>query len=108
MKNFMLKYIHKIKKRNGYMLNINIKNAISQINSKWSNAACPMCGHKTWSASDDIYSPTVIGQNGGLNIGKGLLPLLPVICTNCGNTIFVNIKVLGCIDEDNTQGDSSK
>jgi len=37
---------------------------------------------------------------GGLVLGGPVLPSVPIVCTNCGNTFFLNAKVLGINEED--------
>ncbi len=34
-----------------------------------------------------------LGSNNSINLGGKILPLVPVTCTNCGNTIFINALV---------------
>lgn len=59
---------------------------------------CVICDHNNWHipqnytflfATKDASKPTISGRN---------FPLVPLICTNCGNTHLINLKVLGFDD----------
>lgn len=65
------------------------------LNEKWPDEKCPMCGVKNWEVADLVelrpYSGTSSFVLGGVH------PLLPVVCTNCGNTVLVNAVVAGLL-----------
>ena len=63
--------------------------------------ACPLCGVSNWIMTDSFVPVTVskkvdIVQMGG----EGqVLPMVTLVCGNCGNTVFFNLKRLGLVDE---------
>lgn len=59
---------------------------------------CPICGQNDFFMDNNIVSPMNI-NDGNVNIGKSLMPLVTLTCKNCGHTMFFNAKVLGCLDE---------
>ena len=69
---------------------------IDHINKKWgADAKCPVCKHNSWTVPDEVYEFREY-KGGGIAIGgKNLIiPIFPVTCDNCGNTILFNALVL--------------
>lgn len=81
------------------MLRLNNAKVIEMLNKKWATKTCPMCGVNSWTISENIYTPVMVEKTGAMYMGKDLLPLVPVTCDNCGNTILVNAKAINCITE---------
>jgi len=82
---------------------INIQNVIKHLSEKWGNQSCPMCGSNDWNVSDTIYELRKY-HGGNLIIGGGpILPIVPIICNNCGNSIFINAIISGAIDRPNVE-----
>lgn len=57
---------------------------------------CPLCGERGWSVPDVMYElreynfgDLVIGGN------MGIIPVIPLVCNNCGNTVLINAVHLG-------------
>lgn len=75
------------------------------INEKWTNKVCPMCGGNNWTYDATMATPLTIGPGKTINLGGKILPLVPVTCSNCGNTIFVNALVAKAFIDD---GDDKK
>jgi predicted nucleic-acid-binding Zn-ribbon protein len=67
---------------------------------------CPRCGTDNWNV-DFIAIPSVPLPKAGLNVQRNVvmhvaitspwsyIPALTLLCTNCGNTIIHNLRVLG-------------
>jgi hypothetical protein len=67
---------------------------------------CPRCSTDNWNV-DFIAIPSLPLPKGGLNVPRDMrvhvavgppssyIPTLMLVCTNCGNTIIHNLKVLG-------------
>lgn len=55
-----------------------------------------MCGVSNWSVHDSTFQLTEFNQ-GSIVIGGPVIPIIPVSCTNCGNTILVNAIIAGFI-----------
>lgn len=71
---------------------------IAHLNSKWEGRNCQMCETGKWSVSDSIFELREYNQ-GNMVIGSGpIIPIVPVICENCGNTILVNAIKAGLIE----------
>lgn len=80
--------------------------AAEWLRTKWSNSSCSQCSTNQW----DIGPPMELrGFHGGsLVIGGGgsLVPVLPITCLNCGNTLLVNAIVAGVVERDPAEGAS--
>ncbi len=71
---------------------------IGHLNSKWEGRSCQMCGTGKWNVSDSIFELREYNQ-GNMVIGGGpIIPIVPVTCENCGNTILVNAIKAGLIE----------
>jgi hypothetical protein len=63
-----------------------------------SDLRCPLCGNTTWTATEGfavIYGQERLDRSPTPDQG---LPSIPLVCTRCGNTHFLNIFVLGVQD----------
>ncbi len=68
-----------------------VKEIIKHITTRWARNLCPMCFHRQWNILPEIYELRKF-HDGELIIGdSNIIPLVPVICKNCGNTILINI-----------------
>lgn len=68
---------------------------IRHLEDKWSDQKCPMCGHSSWNVPSEIYEIREF-YGGDIIVGPiPIVPLLPVTCSNCGNTILINSIVAG-------------
>lgn len=71
---------------------------------KWGNGdtnalpACPMCkvDGPTWIGPWTMYTPMAM-EDRSIFHGGPIMPLLPVMCSNCGNTVFVNAITAGVL-----------
>jgi len=69
---------------------------IKWLRSKWPNPVCPICTANNWQIA-------AIGEirdfsGGGLVVGGALIPVMPVVCNNCGYTLLFNALVAGVIE----------
>ena len=71
---------------------------ISLLNAKWRSNPCPMCGVRGWAVLDKVFELREF-HGGALVLGSGpIIPIVPVTCNNCGNTIFINAIKAGIVD----------
>lgn len=75
---------------------------------------CQVCKTTKWILGDMFVAPpSYIPQTqqgaGGISIGGSLYPLVPIICDNCGNTLFINAVMMGLIKgiEENKEGEEN-
>lgn len=64
---------------------------------KLGDAKCELCGTAMWTAGCNLYSPQLfVPEASGLRwvADRGLMHV-SMICTNCGNTKFLNASMLG-------------
>ncbi len=71
---------------------------VKHLKEKWNGRSCPMCQTGNWTISDTIFEIREFNQ-GSVVIGAGpLIPVIPVTCENCGNTLFINAIKAGIVD----------
>jgi hypothetical protein len=66
-----------------------VNKAIAHLREKWAGSPCPMCRVTNWNVQDSIYQLPQFNPI-GMVVGGSLIPVIPVSCGNCGNTILVN------------------
>ena len=73
------------------MAKIDTEKFIEHLRAKWGNSRpCPVCGGTNWTVGDSSYELREY-RGGDFLVGQvPIMPLVPVICTNCGNTILIN------------------
>jgi hypothetical protein len=77
---------------------IDIAKLGNHLKDKWKGRPCQMCGLGNWNVSETIFEIREYNQ-GDLIVGGGpILPVIPVTCDNCGNTILVNAIKAGLIE----------
>jgi hypothetical protein len=59
---------------------------------------CPVCGETAWYMADAFFVMPVGKNPTAMQFGPASMPLLPVVCTHCGNTNLLNLMVLGFTD----------
>jgi predicted nucleic-acid-binding Zn-ribbon protein len=64
--------------------------AITWLHQKWTQN-CPYCGNHEWRVS----TPFELSRTDG----KALSPHFAVMCTNCGQTAFINAIVAGIVPD---------
>ena len=70
---------------------------IAHFRAKWAGRSCPMCGIGRWNVQDSTYQLLEFNQ-GSLVFGGPVIPVIPVVCNNCGNTLLVNAIIAGVIE----------
>jgi hypothetical protein len=78
------------------MSKIDAQKLIAFLNAKWGGRACTMCSIVTWSVQDSTFELREFNQ-GNMVLGGPLIPVVPVICSNCGNTVLVNAIMAGLV-----------
>lgn len=66
------------------------------LQEKWKPpVACGVCGANDWNISGEIYEFREFHQGNMVIGGSAIIPVIPVTCNNCGNTVFINPLVAG-------------
>lgn len=83
-------------------LNDNQKKKLLKKLSVLKSDRCSLCGSGEWVVNDTIFEMREF-QGGNLVIGGGtaILPVIPITCKQCGNTVFFNALSLGVIESKN-------
>ncbi|MBO8131979.1 MAG: hypothetical protein H0Z29_10795 [Candidatus Marinimicrobia bacterium] len=82
-----------------------VERIIQFLNEKWQKRPCPMCGVGNWSVQDRVFELREF-RGGSLVVGgTPIMPIIPVICNNCGNTILINAKTTGFVIKEKVDKD---
>lgn len=60
--------------------------------------ACPLCGNNNWTISDQVFQALEFDFK-GLPLNGASYPIVPLTCTQCGNTYFINALIAGLIEK---------
>lgn len=80
------------------MAKFDSKQLIDHLQLKWGSRSCPMCGKGPWNVHDSTFQLMEFSEGGGLVLGGPIIPVIPIICANCGNTVLVNAIVSGIVN----------
>jgi len=71
---------------------------IGWLQDKWGDRKCPLCGAQKWNVSDTVFELREFHQGDIIVGGAPIAPVIPVTCSNCGNTVLVNAILSKAID----------
>lgn len=86
------------------------KDRLDKYLKKINSSSCPLCGNQKWVITGDVFQVSDYKKKGDRS-GGAILPVVPIICTNCGNILFINALVAKLIDppnEDDKASDCTK
>jgi hypothetical protein len=61
---------------------------------------CPICGQTAWQVGNLYVVQALSPRPTELKIGGPVYPMIPLICSHCGNTHQMNLLVLGFGEEE--------
>jgi hypothetical protein len=61
-------------------------------------ASCPVCGQRDWTLADGLVRLTLQEKRGVVVLGGRNMPCVALTCKRCGNTLLLNVIVLGLRD----------
>ena len=71
------------------------KKVIQALADKMPDAVCPLCKSPDWNVQlGTSYLPLKTESASGASWAQNALPGVALICGNCGNTHFLNLRVL--------------
>lgn len=73
------------------------ENLINFLNDKWQDRPCPMCNERKWTVQDKVFELREFHEGSLVLGGTPIIPLIPVTCENCGNTILINALKTGVV-----------
>lgn len=68
--------------------------AVAHLQSKWGGRPCPMCGKGPWNIQDSTFQLAEFNE-GNFVLGGPVIPVIPVMCNNCGYVALVNAIFAG-------------
>jgi hypothetical protein len=73
------------------------KNKVAEfLKQKWANGACP-CGQNQWRPLNTMVGSLALGDTGVIQTKDKIIPFVPVMCGNCGNTVFLSASFVGIV-----------
>lgn len=90
------------------MSQIDLSNVLGFLREKWRDRPCPMCGQNSWSVQQGVFALLELREK-EVAIGSSspppdrpapqVVPVVPVVCKSCGNTVLINAIVADIIEE---------
>lgn len=77
--------------------------ALRWVSQKWTNRTCPICGNTGWQINDVMELRQYNHGNLIVGAGSSIVPVIPIMCLECGYTVMFNAIQAQVID---TNGDS--
>jgi len=82
------------------MAEIKSEQFINHLKLKWQGRRCPMCTLGNWTVSDKVFELHEFHGGDFVIGGTPLIPVVPVTCDNCGNTVLVNALLSGALEKE--------
>ena len=75
------------------------------LSAKWRGhpAKCQLCGNQSWRLGEMVIAG-IAYTPGRFVMGGPTYPLLPLICSNCSQTVFLNAILCGVIEAERAEG----
>ena len=88
---------------NGLLTEEERKKVKQYIERVWTHWECPFSGHTDWGLGPMVVQTMTYVGSGGLVIGGGqTYPLVVLVCSGCGYTVFVNAIQAGVVEKKET------
>jgi hypothetical protein len=68
--------------------------AVAWLQERLPGLRCPLCNQDKFTIGELLASPIVV--NNIINLGTPV-PLIPVVCNNCGNTLLFSAVAIGLV-----------
>jgi hypothetical protein len=69
---------------------------IDYLKQKWQGRPCPMCQTANWVVQGSCFQ-LMTYHSGNIVLGGPVIPVIPITCNNCSNTILINAILTGII-----------
>ena len=77
-------------------MSIDGNKVVEHLRTRWHGTPCPMCTVGKWQVQESVYQLSEF-KDGALVVGGPGIPVIPVTCGNCGNTILINAIAAGIL-----------
>ena len=76
------------------------KKVLQHLEASWQgNKSCPVCTHNQWHFGDSVFQLMEFVDGVALKVGGVVIPLIPLTCKTCGNTLLFNAIRLGAVSQ---------
>ena len=77
----------------------NKEKIVSEITRKVNNLKCPMCFSKSFTMTEGYFAHVLQNDLKNINIGGKSIPVVPIVCKNCGYILEFAAGVLGLLSK---------
>lgn len=78
-----------------------VQRFIAILDTKWPDPKiCPVCGNTAWDTVDVVFELKSYENARESSEQATVMPLVPLTCKNCGNTILINVLTIGVLTAD--------
>lgn len=83
------------------------------LRSRWKDERCPLCGHDDWAVQPGMFALRALRDwdavversvREPLAQVEDVVPVVPVVCKSCGNTVLVNAVVANLTKDQGKRG----
>lgn len=74
------------------------------LEERWGDYHCSVCNASSWQVETHSYQ-LMEYREGQLVVGGRVIPVIPLTCANCGNTILLNAIMCGAVNAQKEQKD---
>jgi len=82
------------------------KQVVTALQTRGANNPCPRCQNREFALVDQFVNLTLQPELAGFQLGGTGLPVVPIVCTNCGFVALHAVGALGLLPPQ--QGGSTK
>jgi hypothetical protein len=75
---------------------VNTDALVNHLRDKWQGRPCPLCGQGNWNVENKAFELREFA-GGTLVAGRPVMPVIPAVCWNSGNTVSINAIVAGAV-----------
>lgn len=84
------------------------KKFLEFLKEKWEGRSCPLCQVGNWSVQGKVFELREY-HGGDFVLGRSpIIPIVPITCDNCGNTILVNAIISEAVESQKVDAKSKK
>jgi hypothetical protein len=78
------------------MQKVNTTDFVRYLKENWKDTHCQLCGGGDWKIQAAVFQLILNDEN--MVAGNANVPVVPVICTKCGNTVLISAKIAGLVE----------
>jgi hypothetical protein len=68
---------------------------------------CALCGSHEWLVSDIVFQLTEFVSGSFMVVGGAVVPVIPMTCAKCANTLLLNAITLGLVEPEQPEPETT-